>query len=121
MKPFNLERAIAGDKVVFENGEIATYIGGWWHKLFWGHPDGGYIVTDELGKFDGNKNFNVYMAPTVKEWWGVRYKDLINDQWYCTYTSVNSEARALDAIKDSGWAEHIRLTAEPFLIKREEE
>lgn len=74
MKPFNLERAIAGDPIVFKCGQVPYDIA--WHpdaRRFVGqiHKESYFYTWDEQGKMQKNINdiYDLLMASrTVTEW-----------------------------------------------------
>lgn len=78
MKPFNLERALAGDKVVTRDGREVTFVGHF-PKLTPGYRVAAIIAGDQIirqfgesGKYnmDGQEAItDLFMAPkTVKRW-----------------------------------------------------
>jgi hypothetical protein len=81
MKPFNLERALAGDPVVTRDGRPVK-IAGYNPDAFDGKKVIGWVGKDaemwnENGQYYGSAyacNFNLFMAPTERKEWIVRYQ-----------------------------------------------
>lgn len=73
MKPFNLERAIAGDKIVTRDGREVRFVGyapelGEFHRVVF-VVDASLLTCAKSGACVKSKYFDLFMAPKIRTVW----------------------------------------------------
>ena len=120
MKPFNLERALAGDPVVTRDGRPVKIAGynhdakPQWKLAAWvdGNLDAWY--TDGAQTCSGNRptDSDLFMAPTERKEWIVRVVNPIdyNDSFFLGPFKTLEAAKDLFNTKREGWASIHEIT-----------